>query len=108
MDASNFERIYALIRRIPAGKVSTYGQIARWLGWPRGARTIGWALRALTEGADVPWQRVVNAQGTPSLDTEGSRVQRSLLEAEGIAFDKDGRIDLKKYGWEGPPPWEME
>ncbi|MBN2004594.1 MAG: MGMT family protein [Anaerolineae bacterium] len=108
MDTSNFERIYALIRRIPAGKVATYGQIARWLGWPRGARTVGWALRALTDGTDVPWQRVVNAQGATSLGAEGSRVQRTLLEAEGIVFNNEGRIDLKQYGWEGPPPWETE
>ncbi len=106
---TNFDRIYALIRRIPAGKVASYGQIARWLGWPRGARTVGWALRALTDDAgDVPWHRVINSQGRISLDAEGTRVQRELLEAEGIVFDATGRIDLKTYAWVGPAPWETE
>ena len=108
MDATHFERIYVLVRRIPAGKVAAYGQIARWLGWPRGARTVGWALRALKPGHDVPWQRVVNAQGRISL-TDGAR-QRALLEAEGVVFDENGRIDLEIYGWTGPsiPWWEEE
>ncbi|HNT76778.1 MAG TPA: MGMT family protein [Anaerolineae bacterium] len=104
---TNFDRIYALIRRIPIGKVASYGQIARWLGWPRGARTVGWALRALTDDAgDVPWHRVINSQGRISLDAEGTRIQRELLEAEGVTFDSAGRIDLKTYAWVGPAPWE--
>ncbi len=104
---NQFERVYTLVRQIPQGKVASYGQIARWLGWPRGARTVGWALRAL-ETDDVPWQRVVNAQGRVSLT--GDTTQQRLLEAEGVVFDTTGRIDLKVYGWTGPltPWWEEE
>lgn len=109
MNKTNFERIYDLVRKIPEGKVVAYGQIARWLGWPRGARTVGWALRALKPGSGVPWQRVVNAQGRVSL-TGDDGLQRSLLEAEGVVFNDTGRIDLKTYGWTGPlvPWWEEE
>ncbi len=97
---SNFERIHDLVRRIPRGKVAAYGQIAHWLGWPRGARTVGWALRALRAGTDVPWHRVINAQGRISL--RGDDVQRGLLEAEGVVFDKTGQIDMKTHAWKGP------
>ena len=101
---NQFEQVYALVREIPRGKVASYGQIARWLGWPRGARTVGWALRALHTD-DVPWHRVVNSQGRVSLRNDDG-LQRALLEAEGIVFDTTGRIDLKSYGWTGPLiPW---
>ena len=112
MNKSNFDRIYNLVRKIPEGKVAAYGQIARWLGMPRGARTVGWALRALKSGNDVPWHRVVNARGRISLNDDG--LQRALLEAEGVVFDADAhgiaRIDLDVYGWTGPlvPWWEEE
>jgi len=104
--ANNFELVYAMVRRIPVGKVAAYGQIACWLGWPRGARTVGWALRALKNGSAVPWQRVVNAQGRLSLGQHGSQVQRALLEAEGVVLDSRGCIDMQMYGWPGPDPWE--
>ncbi|MBN2394451.1 MAG: MGMT family protein [Anaerolineae bacterium] len=101
---NQFEQVYALVREIPRGKVASYGQIARWLGWPRGARTVGWALRALHTD-DVPWHRVVNSQGRVSLRNDDG-LQQALLEAEGIVFDTVGRIDLKTYGWTGPLiPW---
>jgi len=113
MNKTNFDRVYDLVRQIPEGKVAAYGQIARWLGWPRGARTVGWALRALQPDNDVPWQRVVNAKGRISLNDDGR--QRALLEAEGVIFsdaveDDHGRIDLNTYGWTGPlvPWWEEE
>ena len=98
-----FEEIYELIRRIPPGRVATYGQIARLLGMPRAARTVGWALNTLPEGLDVPWQRVINAQGRVSFrpGSEGAVLQQALLEDEGIVFDRDGRVNLKVYGWEG-------
>jgi methylated-DNA-protein-cysteine methyltransferase related protein len=101
---NQFEQVYALVREIPRGKVAAYGQIARWLGWPRGARTVGWALRALdTDG--IPWHRVVNAQGEISLKNDDG-LQRSLLEAEGVVFGAPGRIDMQVYGWSGPLiPW---
>jgi len=103
MTGTEFERVYRAVRLIPQAKVATYGQVARWLGWQHGARTVGWALRALPEGSDVPWHRVVNARGCISL-ADGER-QQILLEAEGVAFSESGRIDLRVYGWAGPPPW---
>jgi methylated-DNA-protein-cysteine methyltransferase related protein len=89
-EADNFnKRIYALVRRIPAGKVATYGWVAALLGVPRGARAVGWALSALSTDSETPWQRVVNASRQISprsgLPTEG--LQRALLEAEGVAFN---------------------
>jgi methylated-DNA-protein-cysteine methyltransferase-like protein len=96
-----FELVYEVVRRIPPGQVATYGQIARLLGMPHAARTVGWALRGLPEGLDVPWQRVINARGTFSLDAHGAAVQRALLEEEGVVFDAQGRVDLGCYGWAG-------
>jgi methylated-DNA-protein-cysteine methyltransferase-like protein len=100
---SFFAQVYEVVRRIPPGKVATYGQIARLLGKPRAARTVGWALHSLPEGSDVPWQRVINAKGTISLDARGpgGAIQRVLLEAEGIIFDEQGRVDLQAHGWAG-------
>ena len=104
MTNSFFEQVYQVVRCIPSGKVATYGQIARLLGKPRGARTVGWALHSLPEGSDVPWQRVLNARGIITLDAHGpgGAIQRALLEAEGIVFDEQGRIDLTVFGWAGP------
>ena len=100
MAKKQFDAVYAMVRRIPEGQVATYGQIAFFLGWRHGARTVGWALRALKSGSNVPWHRVVNAQGKISLpDPER---QRALLEAEGVVFDDRGRIDLARFGWSGP------
>jgi methylated-DNA-protein-cysteine methyltransferase-like protein len=100
---SFFAQVYEVVRRIPPGKVATYGQIARLLGKPRAARTVGWALHSIPHGSDVPWQRVINAKGTISLDARGpgGAIQRVLLEAEGIVFDERGRVDLRAYAWAG-------
>jgi len=95
-----FARVYAAVRRIPRGRVATYGQVALLLGVPRGARAVGWALRALRgrSAATVPWQRVVGAGGRISLrGGSGPFVQRKRLEAEGVRF-VGGRIDLARYG----------
>lgn len=90
--------MYALTRRIPHGRVTTYGALARALGVPHGARTVGWALGVCPD--DVPWHRVVNAQGAISWrPSVGFRLQRALLRAEGVRFNRRGRIDLTKYGW---------
>jgi len=95
---NSFSRIYALTRKIPRGKVATYGQIARALGMPRGARTVGWAMHDCPD--DVPWHRVVNAQGKISTrPTLGFIAQRARLKAEGVRFDREGKINLKKFGW---------
>ncbi|MEW5720896.1 MAG: MGMT family protein [Chloroflexota bacterium] len=97
--SSNFFcRVYALVRQVPRGRVVTYGQIARALGAPRAARTVGWAMRDCPE--HVPWQRVVNARGEISLrPTSGYYEQRARLKEEGVRFNRAGRIDLKQYGW---------
>ena len=100
---NTFEIIYTVVEEIPPGRVATYGQIARILDMPRSARTVGWALRALPEGHDVPWQRVINARGAISFSrgSSGAAIQRALLEDEGVVFDEQGRVDLSEYGWAG-------
>ena len=88
---------------IPHGQVATYGQIAAIVSDRRAARTVGWALNALQEGTDVPWQRVINAKGTISsrYRDRDAAVQRSLLQGEGVVFDREGRTNLDVYQWEG-------
>jgi methylated-DNA-protein-cysteine methyltransferase-like protein len=94
-------RIYAVIAAIPQGRVVTYGQVAAMAGVPRHARQVGYALFDLPEGSPLPWHRVVNARGEISQRREPGcgEVQRTKLEAEGIAFRK-GRVDLELYRWE--------
>lgn len=94
-----YDRIYALVRQVPPGHVTTYGDVARLLGCT--ARTVGFAMAALPDGHDVPWQRVINSQGkvSPRADGDGSRIQQVLLEAEGVCFDRGERVDLGRYGW---------
>jgi len=100
-----YERIYAMVRRIPPSKVTTYGRIAELVGGCT-ARMVGYAMAALKRGTapDVPWQRVVNAKGKISIhgDGIGNAMQRSILESEGIRFDDNDRIDFNKFGWVGP------
>jgi methylated-DNA-protein-cysteine methyltransferase-like protein len=96
-----YARIYAAVRKIPRGRVATYGQIATLAGLPGHARQVGYALHALTDGR-VPWHRVVNAQGCISARADepgGSLLQRMRLEQEGVEFDARGRIDLRRFGW---------
>jgi methylated-DNA-protein-cysteine methyltransferase-like protein len=97
----SYSRIYAVVRRIPRGRVATYGQIAALAGIPSGARQVGYAMHALPADARVPWHRVINAQGAISLRTGGEpdRVQRGLLEREGVRFDRAGRVDLAAFRW---------
>jgi methylated-DNA-protein-cysteine methyltransferase-like protein len=90
-----YERIYAVVRRIPRGRVATYGQVAV-LADASGPRQIGYALHAL-EVEDVPWHRVINAKGECSLGPESK--QRARLEAEGVVFSERGRVDLKTFRW---------
>ena len=95
-----YARIYTAVRRIPKGRVSTYGRIAKLVRAP-GPRVVGYAMAALHPGSHVPWQRVVNHKGEISLRKggDGELRQRRLLEAEGVHFSLRGRIDLKVYGW---------
>ena len=94
-----YEKIYSTIRKIPRGKVATYGQIAKLAGLGPNARLVGYALHALTPEKRVPWHRVVGAGGKISLGGEGSFIQRKLLESEGVEFTEKGRIPLSQFGW---------
>lgn len=102
--ASFYDAVYRMVGRIPRGRVTTYGHIAALCGKPRAARTVGWALHALPEGSDVPWHRVINARGGISISKVGlpPQLQQALLEAEGVQFQPDGRVDLARWGWIGP------
>ena len=96
------QRVYALVACIPVGKLATYGQIAELLGAYGAARQVGWALGRLTLPSEVPWHRVVNAQGRISLSParEGSDwIQRDLLQAEGIPVEFDGSLPLNQFRW---------
>lgn len=97
-----YHAVWDLVRRVPVGCVVTYGQLATWLGSPRAARAVGYAMFNV-QNADVPWHRVVNAKGEISIGGHLHRPgrQRELLEAEGVAFDAKGRIDLNQYRWQG-------
>ena len=102
-------QVWEMVQQVPPGKVTTYGQIAALLPPPGvdpaayrafGARWVGGAMARCPDS--VPWQRVVNAQGQISA-RPGAEKQRQLLEDEGVIFNERGRIDLKRFGWEGPP-----
>lgn len=98
----SYRKIYAAVSRIPRGRVATYGQIARRAGMPGQARLVGYALNALSEGTAVPWQRVVNAKGLISPRSDGSgheRLQRVILEREGVRFGPLGAIPLREFQW---------
>jgi len=99
--SDTYARFYAVVRRIPRGQVSTYGEIARLAGLPGRARQVGYAMHAIPEGSTLPWQRVINARGEVSARSEPGMdsVQRQLLEQEGVEFDARGRVDLARFGW---------
>jgi methylated-DNA-protein-cysteine methyltransferase related protein len=98
---STYSTIYGIVRRIPRGRVATYGQIAELAGIPGHARQVGYALHALPEGTSVPWHRVLNARGALSLrrDSGGEITQRIRLEQEGVRFGAGGRIPLEQLRW---------
>ncbi len=105
--APTWERIYAVVRRVPRGRVATYGQVALLAGLANGARQAGYALHALPPHSAVPWHRVLGASGRISLREPAGRVtQQLLLEGEGVRFDAAGRVDLRRFGWRrgGAPP----
>ena len=108
--APNFyEQVYAVVRRIPRGKVTSYGRVAQMLGRPGAARAVGYALNALIDKgkqpayANIPWQRVVNSQGRISIVNReyGAQYQAELLREEGVLVSQDLRIDLDIFLWEG-------
>ena len=110
MAAPNFyEQVYAVVRRIPRGQVTSYGRIAKMLGRPNAARAVGYAMHALQDSEDqpeyanIPWQRVINSQGRISIVNRehDAHEQAELLRAEGIAISQDLKVDLDTYLWEG-------
>ncbi|MDQ7839814.1 MAG: MGMT family protein [bacterium] len=92
-----FERIYAAVRGVPQGRVTTYGEIARQVGLRNGARTVGWALASLPDGEAAPWWRVVRSDGTIA-NRQFAAEQRKRLRRDGVRFTRSGSIDLARYG----------
>jgi methylated-DNA-protein-cysteine methyltransferase-like protein len=99
--ADSYKRIYATVKRVPRGRVATYGQIATLAGLDGHVRQVGYALHSLPDGIDVPWHRVINAKGeiSPRSGGDSHELQRMLLEEEAVEFSMDGRVDLKKFRW---------
>jgi methylated-DNA-protein-cysteine methyltransferase related protein len=112
MEPSFFDRVYLVVKQIPRGMVASYGQIAALLGHPQAARTVGWALNALSgeQAGEVPWQRVINSAGRISISRAdlSADLQRALLEEEGVEFDVRGYVDWKRFGWAGMDWQEVE
>lgn len=105
-----YERVYMVVRQIPSGKVATYGQVASFVDECT-ARMVGYAMSASAIEDDIPWWRVINAQGkiSPRGNDPSTLVQRELLESEGITFNPSGRVDFKRVRWEGPDlGWLLE
>ena len=101
MTGSVFDRIYDVVRRIPCGKVATYGQVARLAGNPRWARVVGYALHVNPDPDSIPCYRVVNRDGRPSpaFVFGGQQVQVMLLKADGVGFLSDGTVDMDRFQW---------
>jgi methylated-DNA-protein-cysteine methyltransferase-like protein len=100
---NTYSQYYDVVRRIPRGRVATYGQVAHLAGFPGRARQVGYAMSAVPDDSDIPWHRVINARGEVSHRSGGSafeRIQRALLEAECVAFDAQERVNLKLFQWD--------
>lgn len=97
--------VMAFVKKIPKGKVASYGQIARLAGKPNAARGVGWILNSSAEAHDLPWQRVLNSKGKISFPkkSEEYKLQKSLLRKEGVQFLDDDSIDLEIFGWKREP-----
>ena len=108
MPKTTYEDIYALVRQVPRGQVATYGQIALLVGRCT-PRMVGYAMAGLDFDSDVPWHRVINRLGRISPRAgDGAELQRTLLQREGVGFDAEGVIPLRKYRWPGPCATEQE
>ena len=98
---NTFEKIYEVVKQIPKGKVTTYGRVAAMAGNPHWSQVVGYALHVNPAPGVIPCHRVVNREGktAEAFAFGGGETQRALLEKEGIIFEPDGTVDLKKYGW---------
>lgn len=94
----SWDPVYRLIKKIPRGRVTTYGELARALRLPGGARAVGYAMAATPKGRGIPWQRVIGAGGRVRMPEPHASLQRRLLESEGVTFE-GGAISMKLYGW---------
>jgi methylated-DNA-protein-cysteine methyltransferase related protein len=102
-DRSKYQKIYEVVKKIPRGRVLTYGRVAELAGLYGKARLVGYALFRVEIETDIPWQRVVNSKGEISYSIArcgGDYLQKTLLEQEGIEFNRANRIDLKIYLWQ--------
>lgn len=99
--STSYKRIYRMVKRIPRGRVATYGQIATLAGLDGHARQVGYALHSLPDRSDIPWHRVINAKGevSPRSASDSHELQRMLLEEEGVVFSMDGKVSLAKFRW---------
>ena len=109
MPRTSYQRIYAVVRAIPRGRVTTYGTVATLAGLRGQARLVGYALSALEPGTVLPWHRVINAKGQVSLrhprsGSGAALTQRMLLERERVRFDAAGRVLLERFGWKTKSP----
>ena len=103
MNQNFFERVYEFVKKVPYGKVTTYGDVARAIGAPRCARQVGWALHCNPQQGVIPCHRVVFADGslTSGFAFGGIEIQKAMLVAEGVEVSNDFKINLKKFRWEG-------
>lgn len=100
MDETFAQRVRSVIRKIPPGRVATYGQIALYAGNHRAARQVAWLLHSSSRKYDLAWHRVINSRGTISLKSgHGRERQRELLEGEGVEFSANGRVDFERFLW---------
>lgn len=97
-------RVHDAVRSVPSGRVASYGAIAEIAGSPGAARAVGTVLRGLPDGSDVPWWRVLGARGELSIPKigHGRVLQRTLLRAEGVTVEEDGRVEMGRFGWPDP------
>lgn len=100
METSFSQRVKEIMKKIPPGKVATYGQIAAYAGNPHATRQVVWILHSSSQKDNLPWHRIINSKGRISLKPNyGYETQKELLEKEGITFDKDDNIDFGRYLW---------
>lgn len=106
---NTFDKIYAVVRKIPKGRVASYGQVASMAGNPRWSRVVGYALHVNPDPDGIPCYRVVTKEGglSEAFAFGGINMQRELLERDGVEFDDLGRVVMEKYRWQ-PMPWEID